>query len=568
MGSVIATTSRAGMRVLVALASFGAVAAVGDTFASADDVLQVGQLKLATTQDPRTEQHGWALTMHGVAEKLFTLNSDGEIVPEVAQSVGKVSEFEWDVDLKPDYKWSDGTPVTAQDVAACLNELHTMNDNTQSSLGDITATVPCDGTVRIKSTKATHIMDAVLADWVFVVYKKVQPFANSNDFVFTGPYKIDTFAADHIDLVPNTYYPQHAERRPITVTKYADGDALAADAANLDIAFNLPVSTLDTLRATTGVNVRSFGVSQVYMMFYNMKKTTSPVYDLKVRQAIDLALNREELQQDLSGGHGTRSLFPQNTPYYQDNLGSSLADATAAGALLDDAGWTLDGTTNKRTKDGADLTIDLVAYKFRPDLGVMQPEIASNLEALGITVNVIMTRDGNYDNTGYDDDWTEVVNRVAAGDFDILMWSQNVLPTGDPAHFLNAFFHTDGGNNKYTGGWSSAAVDAKLDDLNVAEGHTARVAATAEAHAAILAEQPVSHLVTPSWHYSLSDRMVTEGYTAYGADYYIIHAEMFVTPTPAPAPVAHRGCLSTDGAGATRALVAGAAALLAAVFLH
>ena len=253
------------MRVLVALASFGAAAAAGDTFSSADDTLLVGHLVPTASQDPRLDSNGWALVMHGVAEKLFTLNADGEIVPEVAQSAGKVSEFEWDIDLKPDYKFSDGTPVTAQDVANCLNELHTMNDNTQSSLGDITATVPCDGTVRIKSTKATHIMDAVLADWVFVVYKKVQPFANSNDFVFTGPYKIDTFAADHIDLVPNTYYPQHAERRPITVTKYADGDALAADAANLDIAFNLPVSTLDTLRATAGVNVRSFSITQVYM---------------------------------------------------------------------------------------------------------------------------------------------------------------------------------------------------------------------------------------------------------------------------------------------------------------
>ena len=552
------------MRVLVALASFGAATAAGDTFASADDVLLGGHLVPTNTQDPREGSNGWWLVMHGVGEKLFTLNSKGEIVPEVAQSVGKVSEFEWDVDLKPDYKWSDGTAVTAQDIADCLNELNRTNPNTQSTLGDIEATVPCDGTVRIKTSRATHIMDAVLADYVFTMYKK-----DGSNFVYTGPYKITEFVAnDHVDLVPNTHYPQHTERRPVKMTKYANGDALAADAANLDIAFNLPVSTLDTLRATAGVNVRSFGVSQVYMMFYNMKKTTSPVYDLKVRQAIDLALNREELQQDLSGGHGTRSLFPQNTPYYQDNLGSSLADATAAGALLDDAGWTLDSSTGKRTKDGADLTIDLVAYKFRPDLGVMQPEIASNLEALGITVNVIMTRDGNYDNTGYDDDWTEVVNRVAAGDFDILMWSQNVLPTGDPAHFLNAFFHTDGGNNKYTGGWSSAAVDAKLDALNVAEGHSARVAATTEAHAAILAEQPVSHLVTPYWHYSLSDRMVTEGYTAYGADYYIIHAEMFLTTVPVLAPVAHRGCLSTDGAGATRAFAAAAAAALAAVFLH
>ena len=249
------------MRVLVALASFGAVAAVGDTFASADDVLQVGQLKLATTQDPRTEQHGWALTMHGVAEKLFTLNSDGEIVPEVAQSVGKVSEFEWDVDLKPDYKWSDGTAVTAQDIADCLNELNRTNPNTQSTLGDIEATVPCDGTVRIKTSRATHIMDAMLADYVFTMYKK-----DGSNFVYTGPYKITEFVAnDHVDLVPNTHYPQHTERRPVKMTKYANGDALAADAANLDIAFNLPVSTLDTLRATAGVNVRSFSITQVYM---------------------------------------------------------------------------------------------------------------------------------------------------------------------------------------------------------------------------------------------------------------------------------------------------------------
>jgi len=553
------------MRVIVALASFGAATAAGDTFSSADDVLLGGHLVPTNTQDPREGSNGWWLVMHGVGEKLFTLNSDGEIVPEVAQSVGKVSEFEWDVDLKPDYKWSDGTAVTAQDIADCLNELNRTNPNTQSTLGDIEATVPCDGTVRIKTSRATHIMDAVLADYVFTMYKK-----DGSNFVYTGPYKITEFVAnDHVDLVPNTHYPQHTERRPVKMTKYANGDALAADAANLDIAFNLPVSTLDTLRATAGVNVRSFSITQVYMMFYNMAKTApSPIADLKVRQAIDLAINREELQQDLEGGHGTRSLFPQGTPWYQDNLGSSLADTAAAGALLDAAGWTLDGTTNKRTKDGVDLTIDLFTYAFRPDLCAMQPEIAANLEALGITVNVICsgTSPGVYD----DDDWAETVSRLAAEppDFDIIIWSQNVLPTGDPAHFLNGFFHSAGANIDKTGDWSSAAVDAKLDALSVAEGESARVAATAEAHAAILAEQPVSHLVTPSWHYSLSDRMVTEGYTAYGADYYIIHAEMFLTTIPVPAPVAHRGCLSTDGAGATRAFVAGAAALLAAVFLH
>ena len=67
------------------------------------------------------------------------------------------------------------------------------------------------------------------------------------------------------DFLSVKVWDTRTERRPVKMTKYANGDALAADAANLDIAFNLPVSTLDTLRATAGVNVRSFSITQVYM---------------------------------------------------------------------------------------------------------------------------------------------------------------------------------------------------------------------------------------------------------------------------------------------------------------
>ena len=56
------------MRVLVALASFGAAAAAGDTFSSADDTLLVGHLVPTASQDPRLDSNGWALVMHGVAE--------------------------------------------------------------------------------------------------------------------------------------------------------------------------------------------------------------------------------------------------------------------------------------------------------------------------------------------------------------------------------------------------------------------------------------------------------------------------------------------------------------------
>ena len=41
-------------------------------------------------------------------------------------------------------------------------------------------------------------------------------------------------------------------------------------------------------------------------------------------------------------------------------------------------------------KDGQELEVDLVAYAFRPGLGLMQPALAAALEEVGFKVNVIM----------------------------------------------------------------------------------------------------------------------------------------------------------------------------------
>ena len=89
------------------------------------------------------------------------LYANKKIVPEVAQSAGKVSEFEWDIDLKPDYKFSDGTPVTAQDVANCLNELHTMNP-----LGDIEAGAGATGRCGSRARKPRPSWTRCSPSWV------------------------------------------------------------------------------------------------------------------------------------------------------------------------------------------------------------------------------------------------------------------------------------------------------------------------------------------------------------------------------------------------------------------
>lgn len=163
-------------------------------------------------------------------------------------------------------------------------------------------------------------------------------------------------------------------------------------------------------------------------------------------------------------------------------------------------------------KSGQELTLKLVAYPQRPGLVTMQPLIAESLEALGITVTQVVTSGSS---------WDELDSIMADKTFDLLMWAQNTLPSGDPGAFLNQFFESDGGSNH--AGLESDTIDDLLDELQSATTKSDRVAKAAAVHDQILAEVPVSNLVTPEWHVGLSDRLKT--YEPWGSDYYIIRAD-------------------------------------------
>lgn len=481
------------------------------------DPLVVGKTFMAGSTDPTAGSTAWALTSHGISEKLFTVDETGNIVPQVGQSVSKVDTFTWDVTLTPGYKFSDGTDVTAQHVADALTELNQQNSGAQASLGTMTVTAPDTSTVRIVSERATPVMDAVLAEWPFVVYLN-----KGGQRYFTGPYKVETFVSgDHIDLVPNGHYARALERPLLKIQRFSTGSAVAEALAQgqVDMAFHLPVDELPALRQVTGVTVKSFLVGYHYMMWHNSLR--SPLSDKRLRQAVDLALDRQELTQELRGGRPTRSLFPENSPYHSGEA-PPHADKAGAEALIESAGW-VKNSTGFYEKDGAPLTLRLVAYPQRPGLVLMQPTIQMRLQALGIVVNTHVTSGSS---------WDELDAIMATRDFDLLLWAQHTLPAGDPQWFLNSFFRSDGGNNH--AGLNSSVIDGLLDDLGHTEQHSARVADTLAVHQAILEEVPVSNLMTPSWHVGLSSRLAE--YEPWGSDYYVIHSDFGLPDTTTTTP--------------------------------
>lgn len=272
------------------------------------------------------------------------------------------------------------------------------------------------------------------------------------------------------------------------------------------------------------------------MMFYNLDTIT----DVNVRKAIDTALDRTALSQELAGGTATRSLFPDYSPYFSDDS-DQHGDADAATALLDEAGWKLNAD-GKREKDGEELTLTLVAYPHRPGLVIMQPLIERQLTDLGITVKSVVTSMDWDDTQAFLDDRT----------FDLILWAQHTLPAGDPLWFLSAFFRSDGGNNHAN--IASTDVDNQLNMLSIAEGDE-RILQAKATHEEILRIQPVSNLVTPYWHVGLSDRM--SDYEPHGADYYVIRSDLFVKQSVTDGELEDEssvldktsGCSKIDGMG-------------------
>ena len=482
-----------------------AIIAVG-AFAPAEsfaDNVTIGQTFVASGLDPADGSNGWALVSHGIAEQLFQVSRDGEVVPNLAASAAPNDDGTWSVNLAPDRFFSDGTPVTAEAVAAALNRTGQANPSARATAGQLTFTAIDDETLRVATEQPTTILPSILAEWAFPVYRM-----DGDAPIFTGPFAVERFEpGGTITMTPNTHY-ENAEARPdITLRRIADGQSLALAFASgeLDMAFNLPVETLSMLEAAAG-NTVTFPVAYQYMMWMNTR--TPALSDPRVRRAIDLAMSREDLVTAAQAGVPATGAFAVSYPFAAD--GPLLHDPEAAAALLDDAGWTM-GEDGVRTRNGERLELVLYAYPQRPDLVTFQPVVRAALAEIGIAATTQVT-----------DSPSDV---AARGEFDLFLWAQHTAPAGDPGLFLSLFFETDAARN-YSG-WSNAVYDALIAELRAAGDPKARIELALKAQEMIAAEAPVSFLVTPEWHVGLSPKLA--GYEPWGSDYYVIRPDLVAT---------------------------------------
>jgi peptide/nickel transport system substrate-binding protein len=469
--------------------------------ASAATEVAVGQTFLTTSIDPGDGNAGWALTSHGIAEKLYSVDQEGRLVPVLAEAIASADSGSWMVTLQEGRQFSDGSPVTAADVAAALGRTNARNPAAQATGGVLAFQEIDKRRLRITPERPVPVLAALLAEWPMVIYKPTP-----DGFIFTGPFTVKGMKSGaELRMVPNPRYPGAAARPNVFLKRFSDAQslALAFEAGELDLAFNLPVEALPRLRARQGLTVKSFPVAYQYMMWLNTRRVL--LADTRVRRALDLAIDREMLRSAVRGGQVATGAYAAYFPFAA--TAPRPFDRAAAEDLLNEAGW-MRGNDGVRRKDGKPLALVVYAYPQRPDLVTFLPVLKALYGQIGVEVETRLTEAAS--------------QLVASHDFDLLLWAQHTAPAGDPAFFLNMFLRTDAGNNHT--GYSSARFDALLDQLASVSDPARRVEMAREAQAILAEDAPVSFLLTPTWHVGLSERL--KHYEPWGSDYYIIRPDL------------------------------------------
>ncbi|HEY6738419.1 MAG TPA: ABC transporter substrate-binding protein [Actinopolymorphaceae bacterium] len=287
--------------------------------------------------------------------------------PDAAESCDWVDDTTYTCTLKPNLKFSDGSPLTSKDVKFSMDrQIAIADDQGPSSLfqtrdpktGEITAGVvsteaPDERTVtfKLKAPDATWPMRLTHAGAAIAPDEKYSPDkVQTKDFVGSGPYKITKWdPSSQIVLEPNPNYTGSIKlaNSRVIIQKYKDEASLksAVESGDVNVAFRALTPTLikdlEANGAGKGVTiVKGAGVGISYIVF-NVQK--GPFAKKEVRQAAAYLLDRDAIAQNIYNGtvQPLYSMVPKGfdgqTDSFKEKYGVAPNPAEAK-KLLDAAG--------------------------------------------------------------------------------------------------------------------------------------------------------------------------------------------------------------------------------------
>ncbi len=396
-----------------------------------------------------------------LCDKLLDVDADLNFVPRLAE------RWAWSEDrraltltLRAGATFHDGTPVDAEAVRFSLNRAATLPSSRRRSeiaeIASIEVTDPRTVVLRLSAPSAPLL--AQLADRAGMVMSPTAVRAAEGNFarapICSGPFVFTGMVA--LDRIDFRRFPGHwnaAEVKVETVTFRPIPDStvrlLNLRSGTLDLVERVAANDVAALRRDTRVRyaeARGFGFTSIIANVANGPRAQNPFgQDQRLRQAFDMALDREALNQVVFEGANAvgNQPVPPGSPFYQTGFPMLPRDVAGARRLLAAAGQPAPQVT---------LLVPNIP-EFRQMGEVMQAMVREAGFDLTIEVRELATAAG-------------MMNR---GDFQAFLigWSGRVDPDGN----IFAFNHCRGANNdsKFCDPRVDAALEAARGSVDPAE---------------------------------------------------------------------------------------------------
>ena len=385
----------------------------------------------------------------------------------------------WRFKLRPNVKFHDGSPFNADDVVFNVTRaLHPLSAH-KTTLPNVTGAKKVDDlTVDVLTSQPTPVLPLAMSNlrlmskaWAVKNHCEKPQDYNAKEEMFstrnangTGPYVLVAREQDvRTQLRRNEDYWGKGEF-PLGVSEItyltikSDATRIAALlSGEVDFVQDVPVQDIDRLEKTPGIKV-NFGpenrtiflgldVASPELKSSNIKGK-NPFADKQVRQALNMAIDREAIKRVVMRGQSIPAgviapPFVNGYPKELDRL--PKVDLAQAKALLQQAGFA----------DGFQVTLNCPNDRYVNDEGICQA-VTAMLAKIGVKVNLVAQPKGPH--------FTLIQKNPPETEFYLLGWG---VPTYDSHYIFSFLYHTRSGRE---GGWngtrySNSALDSKIENL-------------------------------------------------------------------------------------------------------
>jgi peptide/nickel transport system substrate-binding protein len=408
-----------------------------------DSYLSLGMIsvKSASLNPLAPEEREFQSLTALIYEGLFYLDDDYKPQECLARECNYTSDGkDWTIRLRQDAVFHDGTPCTAYDVEATINEILRLAQEGRgqyNQLQYIISSVSVNSADSLKITVKRPYYGVRFA-LTFPVLPRDQVMSSMP--VGTGPFKVDDFApANYLHLSANdNWWNGEPAVKAISVSFRATNRELISDYEynRVDAAITRSASAGQYQTGLTNLNI-TYRTRQLETLLLNNSSSAFPLNDQKVREAVRCAIDFDAIANSVYMGMAWRTdtPMPVGTWMYRDSDEYGY-DPDKARALLEEAGWKADPerdngirhttvTVKGESKDRR-LRLRLYVYEEQDNAVRLQVanKIADYLQAVGIEVAVTVA---NFSN---------VKEHLEARNFDMAIAAFQMDTVPDPGFLL------------------------------------------------------------------------------------------------------------------------------------